>query len=72
MIKLELTAAEADALQEILTTYESDLHTEISHTDNRDLRSSLKERGVLVKNLMARLAAMQKETGGAEEPVPQI
>ena len=57
MINLELTDQEADALSDILMYYNSELHTEIAHTDRREFRSSLKDREALVKRLLERLSA---------------
>ncbi len=44
MIRMELNAAEAEVLKEVLETAVSDLRMEIADTDSMDYREKLKER----------------------------
>lgn len=44
MIQLEITAEEREILVQLLEGCLSDLHDEISHTDNYDYREMLKHR----------------------------
>lgn len=55
MLSIELTAEEVSTLQEILTTYVSDLRMEVAGTDRMELREALKARESLLKGLLARL-----------------
>jgi hypothetical protein len=51
-MQLNLTAEEAEVLNEILTSYLSDLRMEISHTDSGFFRESLKEKENLLKKII--------------------
>jgi hypothetical protein len=57
MITLELQESEAAMLREILESVLSDLRMEIAGTDRLDWRDSLRERKVLLEELIARLGA---------------
>jgi hypothetical protein len=57
MVRIELTAAEAALLAEILESSLSDLRNERMHTDKRELRQTLKERETLIDGLLKRLVA---------------
>lgn len=52
MIQLDLTPPEQAVLIDVLENYLSDLHTEISHTDNYDFRDRLKERQLAVSKAL--------------------
>jgi hypothetical protein len=57
MPTLELTAAEASLLREILKTDLSDLRMEISDTDLKSFRDKLKEKEEMIKQLIERLGS---------------
>ncbi len=57
MITLHLTAAEAEKLAGILSSYLSDLRMEIADTDRMAFRDMLKERKALLQRLIADLEA---------------
>ena len=54
-MRLELTEAQASELREILQSYLGDLRMEVAQTDSMDYRERLKEREVLIKDLLQRL-----------------
>jgi len=60
MAQFELSTAEAKLLGELLTSSLSDLHTEISHTDSRELREELKEREETFREIRERITALTK------------
>ena len=51
-MQINLTAEETEMLNEILTSYLSDLRMEIADTDSMDFREELKKREVLLKRLL--------------------
>lgn len=51
MIQLEITAEEREILVQLLEGCLSDLHDEISHTDNYDYREMLKHRRQVLMKL---------------------
>jgi hypothetical protein len=65
METINLTDAEAIALQGIVKTCLSELHTEISHTDSRDYKALLKEQQETLQVVLLKLAA----TESAPRPV---
>jgi uncharacterized UPF0160 family protein len=58
MDTIDLTEQEAITLRDVIENYLSDLHTEISHTDDRDFRSALKRRQELLQGILERLASL--------------
>ena len=56
MVRLELTAEEAETLTEILRSYLSDLRMEIARTDDRHFRENLKMRETFIKDVLGRLS----------------
>jgi hypothetical protein len=52
-MQFDLTPEEVEMLNEILTSYLSDLRMEIADTDSMDFREELKKREVLLKRLIA-------------------
>lgn len=52
MIHLDLSDEEQQVLAEVLDSYLSELHTEISHTDTRDYREMLKGRKAVLTKLL--------------------
>jgi hypothetical protein len=57
MPTIELTAAEANLLKEILETDLSDLRMEIAGTDLKSFRDKLKEKEVVITQLIERLGS---------------
>jgi hypothetical protein len=57
VVRIELTADEAEMLREILQSYLGDLRMEIVATDQMEFREHLKLREVFLKDLLVRLAA---------------
>ena len=56
-MRLELDAGQTRMLDEILSSYLSDLRMEIAATDRQDFREKLKRKEVFLKDLIDRLAA---------------
>ncbi len=56
MLHLHLTADEARVLQEALQCYLSDLRLEVSHTDNFEYRSALKQNEAHLRRVLSNLA----------------
>jgi hypothetical protein len=57
MAQLELSEHEAKTLSEALDSYLTDLRTEMVATENREWRAEMKERELLLKDIISRLAA---------------
>jgi hypothetical protein len=55
MVTLELTAEEAEQLHFILTSYLTDLRSEIRATDVRTFRAQLEAREVFIRKLLQHL-----------------
>lgn len=53
----DLTEQETTVLCDVLETYLSELHTEISHTYHRDFKETLKERQELIRGILQKLAS---------------
>lgn len=53
---LNLSVSEKDALKELLESKVQDLGMEISHTDKRDYKDSLKARKEILKSILAKLS----------------
>ncbi len=51
-----LTEPEMAALHDVVQNYLSDLHTEISHTDDRDFKAALRSRQELLQSVLQKLA----------------
>ena len=49
MNMIDLTEQETTTLRDVVENYLSDLHTEISHTDDRDFRGALRRRQELLQ-----------------------
>lgn len=62
MTKLELTPREVEVLVEILNSYVSDLRMEIAGTERIAMRTVMKEKEAIAKELLVRLAPV--ESGG--------
>jgi hypothetical protein len=57
MAQITLTQEEAAALRRVLSSYVSDLLTEIAHTDSWQFRQNLKREALLLKKLLEQLDA---------------
>ena len=60
MRSIELTDEESSLLCEVLESYRSELRTEISHTDNRELRDALKRKARALEALTERFEAVPR------------
>ena len=58
MKAIELTDTEATILAETLESAISELKTEISHTDRRELHAELKQREAVVNEILKRLKTL--------------
>jgi hypothetical protein len=56
MIQLNLSNEEASTLNDVLTSYLSDLRMEIADTEQQEFRESLKQEEVLLKKILESLA----------------
>ncbi len=63
MVRVELTAEEAEDLRAIMESYLSDLRMEIVDTDGDDFRKMLKKRKNLVGKLLEQLVEQIKAAG---------
>ena len=57
MNEINFTNDEVTALHDVLKNYLSELHTEISYTDDRVFKAALKKRQDILRNAFLRLAA---------------
>ena len=57
MDPLDLTEDEVMALRDVVRDYLSELHTEISHTDDRDFKAALKRRQEILRGVLEKLDA---------------
>lgn len=57
MDAMDLTEQETMVLCGVLETYLADLHTEISHTDDRGFKEALKTRQHLVEGILHKLVS---------------
>lgn len=55
MPQLELNDQEKDTLAEVLTSFLSELHTEISHTDRQDYRKQIKAQEHVIQGILGKL-----------------
>ena len=56
-MQIELNDAEATVLEELLESVLSEMRSEISHTDDRDFKSQLRERRDTVQSILERISA---------------
>ena len=66
MVRIDLSANEAEILSEMLESYLSDLKTERVHTDKRELREELKGKETFLNDLLKRLKSQQTTPEGGE------
>ena len=57
MDAIGLTEPETTALRDVVQSYLSELHTEISHTDDRDFKTALRSRQELLQTVLGKLGA---------------
>jgi len=57
MAAIDLTEAETSTLRDAVQSYLTDLHTEISHTDDRDFKVALRRRQQLLQRVLEKLPA---------------
>jgi len=57
MDAIGLTEPETTALRDVVQSYLSELHTEISHTDDRDFKTALRARQELLQTVLEKLGA---------------
>lgn len=55
MLQLELDDKEQDTLAEALTSFLSELRTEVSHTDRQAYRERLKDQEQLIKRILSKV-----------------
>lgn len=59
IVNVELNPEENKLVQEVLSSYLSDLSYEIRNTDSQDYRNGLKERAEVLKNVLHELESKQ-------------
>jgi len=57
MDAIDLTEPETAALRDVIQNYLSELHSEISHTDDRDFKAALRTRQGLLQSVLQKLEA---------------
>ena len=57
MAAIEFSDIEATTLRDVVQNYLTELHTEISHTDDREFKEALRRRQALLVNAVEKLAA---------------
>ena len=55
MDAIDLTEPETAALRDVVRNYLSELHSEISHTDDRDFKAALRKRQELLQSVLDKL-----------------
>jgi len=58
-----LTDDEITVVRDVIQNYLSDLHTEISHTDDRDFKAALKRRQDLLQGILQKLVIAGRQPG---------
>ncbi len=69
MATVTLTPNELDVIRSVVDRYRQALLFEIANTDSRDLRAYLRERDLLVEDLIARLDTARTEPAPAVSPI---
>ena len=59
MDAIELTEAEASTLRDVVQCSLTELHTEISHTDDREFKAALRRRQELLQAVREKLSAVE-------------
>jgi len=57
MDAIDLTESETSTLRDTIQSYLTELHTEISHTDDRDFKTALRRRQQLLQSVLDKLPA---------------
>ncbi len=57
MDAIGLTEPETAALRDVVQNYLSELHSEISHTDDRDFKAALRTRQGLLQSILQKFGA---------------
>ena len=57
MDTIDLTESETATLRDVVQSYLSELHSEISHTDDRDFKAALRTRQELLQGVLEKLGA---------------
>ena len=69
MATVTLTANEIEVIRTIIDRYRQALLFEISNTDSHDLRAYLKERDILVEDILDRFAEALTETAPVDAAI---
>ena len=62
MDAIDLTEPETAALRDVVRNYLSELHSEISHTDDRDFKAALRKRQELLQSIFQKLGAAVEQS----------
>ena len=57
MDAIDLTGSETSTLRDVIQNYLTELHSEISHTDDRDFKAVLRRRHELLQRILQKLGA---------------
>jgi len=57
MDAIDLTESETSTLRDVIQNYLTELHSEISHTDDRDFKAALRRRHELLQSILEKLGA---------------
>ena len=63
MDAINLTDNEITVVRDVIQNYLSELHTEISHTDDRDFKAALRRRQDLLQGILQKLVSVGKQPG---------
>ncbi len=63
MDAINLTDNEITVVRDVIQNYLSELHTEISHTDDRDFKAALRRRQDLLQGILQKLVSAGKQPG---------
>ncbi len=63
MDAINLTDNEITVVRDVIQNYLSELHTEISHTDDRDFKAALKRRQDLLQGVLQKLVSAGRQPG---------
>ena len=57
MAAIDLTESETSTLRDTIQSYLTELHTEISHTDDREFKAALRRRHELLRGVLEKLTS---------------
>lgn len=63
MDAINLTDNEITVVRDVIQNYLSELHTEISHTDDRGFKAALRRRQDLLRGILQKLVSVGKQPG---------